>query len=360
MEFLKGKKLSQREKVLLILVAIAALSALFYFCVYKTQVEKMATIRSQITENKKTLNELKGFDGQLKALEKEVDQLDADIELATKDWFPSLKQDIIIKDLENKLKATNLTDTVIQFTSSQETNIAKFDGKENPPTIAEALTLSFVTLMQEQPAENTAAASDESLTETATNLIENVADALSAPTPTPGPDGDEVTTAYGAQAALAGNAGKATKDGELSADVQDKLNTLKKSLSGLTEKELEEQINTILENTTAKVDKLEVAVNFENSSYKSIMDFVSKVEKTSPNIYVSSIEYQDSTEAYISELQNEANDEEARRVARDNLNLAPGTPAAKARKLEVSYKGTDKYSGSITLVYFAVSKIHRN
>lgn len=361
MEF-KGRKLSQREKVLLILVAVAAVSALFYFCIYKAQIDKMASIRVQLEKNQQTLNTLKGFDGQLKALEKDVDKLDKDIELATKDWFPSLRQDVIIKDLESKVKATKLNDTTITFKSSEEANIADFNDKEKLPSIAEALTLSFVTLMQDQPAVPTAApeASDDK------NLIEKAADALAAPTPTPGPDGDETTTAFAAQAGTSGNSAK--KDGELDPAVQAKLDALKKSLSGLTEKELKAQIEKILANTDAKVDKLEISVSFKNSSYRSIMDFVNKVEKTSPNIYVTQISYTDSTDSYIGELQNEVNDIEERRVAIENKKRqsAPDSLFQSSKELEtpreltVKYTGVDKYNGSITLVYFAVSKIHSN
>lgn len=359
MDLLKGRKLSQSEKVLLILVAVAAVAALFYYCVYSAQVEKMASIKSQINKNEKVLTELKGFDGELKALEKEVDQLDDDIRLATKDWFPSLRQDIIIKDLEKKIKATNLTDGSVVFKSSQVANIAEFDDEENPPSIAEALTLSFVTLMQEAPAATTASDAD-STDDDGKNIIEKVSDVLSAPTPTPGPDGDDTTTAFGAQAALAGNANAVAKDGQLSADVQAKLDALKESLSGLTEKELQEQINTILANTTAQVDKMEISITFTNSSYKSIMDFVTKVEKTSPNIYVSKIEFTDNTEAYIDQLQSDAEAAEEARVNIHNLFATSDADTIEPREVEVKYTGTEKYSGSISLVYFAVSKIHRD
>lgn len=359
MELLKGKKLSQREKVLLILVAVAAVAALFYYCVYNSQVEKIASIKSQLTENQKKLNELKGFDGQLKTLEKEVDKLDADIELATKDWFPSLRQDIIIKDLEKKIQSTNLKDGTVNFKSSQVASIADFDDTENPPTIAEALALSFVTLMQEKAVPTPAPVSEED-TDDGKNIIQKASEVLSAPTPTPGPDGDETTTALGNQAALSGKAKTKTKDGELDPEVQAKLDALKKSLTGLTEKELQEQINTILANTTAKVDKMEIAITFTESSYKSIMDFVNKVEKTSPNIYVSKIEFTDNTDEYVSKLLEEATAAEQTRVAINNLFVTSTENQLKPREVDVKYIGTEKYSGSISLVYFAVSKIHRD
>jgi preprotein translocase subunit YajC len=353
MDLLKGKQLSSREKVLIILVAVAAVAAMFYFFIYQSQIEKMASIKSQLNENNQKLTELKGFDGQLKNLEKEVDTLDDEIYDATKMWFPSLRQDVIIKDLEQKIQATNLSDASVTFKSSQQANIAEFKEDEELPTIAEALTLSFVTLMQDEQTETT----DDTETGSESNLIDKVTDALAAPTPTPGPDNDETTTAFGAQA----GAGKTqTKSGELDPEVQTKLNTLKSSLSGLTEAELKTQITQILANTSAKVDKMTIEVQFNNSSYKSIMDFVKKVEASSPNIYVSKIQFTDNTDAYVSELQGEVDNAESERVSIANLfrsqnNLSTFQP----NTIVVEYKGVKKYNGSVTLDYFAVSKIHR-
>ncbi len=355
MDLLNGKKLSQREKVLLILVGVAAIAAAFYFFIYQSQIDQMASIKSQLSENNKKLDELKGFDGQLKSLEKEVDKLDTDIYDATKKWFPSLRQDVIIKDLENKIKLTNLTDGSVTFKSSQEANIAEFDDEENPPSIAEALTLSFVTLMQEHPEIPESTATEN--VDDGKSLIEKTADALAAPTPTPGPDGNETTTAFAAQAGVSSNT--QSKNGELTPDVQEKLNTLKQSLSGLTENELKQQINEILAKTEAKVDKMEVVVTFKNSSYRSIMDFIYKVENTSPNIYVSALNYSNTTSAYIAELQSEEDAKEKERVTQLNLfRKAEDKTQIQPNEIVVDYKGVDKYSGSITLVYFAVSKIH--
>lgn len=362
MEFLKGRKISQREKVLLILVGVAAIAAAFYFFIYQSQIEQMASIRSQLAENNKKLNELRGFDAELKSLEKEVDDLDTKIADATMKWFPSLRQDVIIKDLESKIKRANLTDGTVKFKSSKEASIAEFDDETKLPTIAEALTLSFVTLMQEQPQQEGAQQQQQqqSLVDAAGNLIEKVSDTLAVATPTPGPNGSgDTTTAFAAQANPTGQS--KPKDGELSPEVQAKLDALKKSLSGLTETELKKQIEKILANTDAKVDKLEVQVDFKNSSYHSIMDFIDKIERSSPNIYVSSMNYTNSTDTYVNQLQSEEIQLENKRVELLNLfraqeDKSPITP----NEIEVQYNGVDKYNGSITLVYFAVSKIHKD
>lgn len=356
MEFLKGRKLKQSEKILIILVIVAAVAALFYFFIYHAQVEKMAVIRMQIEENNKILSELKGFEGQLKAVEKEVDKLDEEIYDETKEWFPSLRQDVIIKDLENKIRSTNIDEGTASFVSSKVANIAEFKEEEKPPTIAEALTLSFVTLMQDEQVEGSA--EDEQLT--IGGIIDKVSDTLAIATPTPGPDNDEQTTAFGAQAG-AGTGKQRTGDNkDLDPEVQAKLDALNKNLSNLTEKELVKQIQEILASTDAKVEKMQIAVNFSNSSYKSIMDFINKIENTSPHIYVSSLSFSDSTNAYIGLLQREAEAIEEQRVAALNLFREPvGLTAIEPNEIQIKYNGDKKYNGSIRLDYFAVSKIHK-
>lgn len=336
-------KISQREKILIAIVLIIAFCFIFYTFIYKKQVLEIVTLNTQISANNKVLSELKGFDAKVQAVEKEVDKLDQEIYTATRDWFPSIKQNIIIKDLESKIKNTNLTETNITFKSSQVEKIADITQEIESTTIDKALALAFVTMMQE---ENVAAVNSS-----------NPLGISSTPAPSAEPEKSDDKKADKTKASSA-----KAKNSNFPLEVQSKLDTLNKTLSSLTDAELKSQVTKLLADTQANVHKLTLTISFKNTSYESIMDFIYKVEQTSPNIYIENINYVDSTREYITILQSELEQKHSLESNSDKTDtLFSNTPTFEnnlAIVRTLNYVGSDKYSGEMTLSYFAVSKIH--
>lgn len=361
---MERKPLSLHEKVLLAVVAVAGLITLFYMFIYQPQRDEITTLQSKVNDIKKEVAQFEDFDQTINDTNLEIDDYNQKIYDATLEWYPDIRQDDIIKDLDPKMKKTGLNDSTVTFVNTQIAQIASMFGeKEEVPTLAEALALAYVDMVQAEA--------------------------------TPSPDGSPTTEP--AKPTTAATAAPASTNGEkaegnilatevddsdpkeplVSDEVQKKFDELHASLKELSDEELQKEIQKIVDNTVANVQKLTVSVTFKNTPYQNIMDFVHKVEASSPAIYISEISFDDSTEDYISELEDKAQEE----LDANTATLAEGTEKVTASELFnntypasslalsslkssdknqslVNYNGPTRYTGAITLTYFAISKIH--
>lgn len=366
---MERKSLSLHEKVLLAVVAIAGLIVLFYMFLYQPQRDEIAALEVKVEEKKKEVAQFENFDKTIADTNLEIEDYDGKIYEQTLNWFPSIEQDDIIKDIEPKLKKTGLDDTTVTFVNTQIAQISSLVGeKDKAPTLAEALALAYVTMIQAE------ATPDPNASPAPTASPAAKGKATPAPTATPATSASSIDTDSNK---LATEQEKTSDSDEqlIAPEVQEKFDALAASMQNLSDAELQAKVKEIAKNNVANIQKLTVAITFSSSTYQNIMDFVHSIEASSPAIYISDISYSDSTEAYISELERKKKEElekesetlvqGVQEVEPDELfdNAYPAASLTLSQVMQnkstlVNYTGPTRYTGSITLTYFAIAKIH--
>lgn len=359
---MERRPLSLHEKVLLVVVGIAGAIALFYMFVYQPQVTEIDSLTTQVAEKRKEVSQFINFDQTIADTNMEIDDYSQKIYEETLNWYSELSQDDIINDLDEKIKLSGLNDSEITFVNTQTAQIASmFDDPESPPTLADALALAYIGMTQAEATPNPASPT--------TAPAQNNTSAAPASTPTP-------TPANGKENQLETDGiPKAIDEPLVAPAVQQKFDELHASLKNLSDAELQKKIREIVDNTVANVQKLTISVSFEMSTYQSITDFLHKVEASKPAIYVSELSYSDSTEDYMDLLNTRYEKElsaNAAVLAAGNETVTPSQlfsntyPSASVAKSQFNniqatptpYDGPMRYTGTVTLTYFAISKIH--
>ncbi|MCX7714956.1 MAG: type II secretion system protein M [Clostridia bacterium] len=348
---MEKKSLSMREKIMLAVVAVIGLIVVFYMFVFKPQREDISLLQSKVTQKEQEVKKYINFDDTIAATNAEVDELDKKIRDATSKWYPRIKQENIIKDLEPDMKNTNLNNSTISFVNSQVAQIASLSQSGETPTLAEALTLAYLTMLES--AQNETAASPKP-----------AVSPTPAPTATPSGSNDKNATTLSSEPKKKDN----TQEKVIDPSVQQKFDALNASLKNLSDKDLQMKINEIVLNNTANVQKLTVSIYFQDSTYQSIMDFMHNIEAASPSIYITDLTYADSTEEYVKKLEDEAKAAANQAVqaqqttVADLLQTNQSYSTQKISQVQeapiISYNGPSRYSGSFTLTYFAIAKIH--
>lgn len=371
---MEKKPLSLHEKVLLVIVAIAALVTAFYMLVYQPQREQIATLHSDVESKRKEVAQYADFDQTISKANLDAQEYSSKIKSSTATWFSEIKQDEIINELGPKIRNAKLNDSTITFVNTQIAQIASMaNDNGKTPTLAETLALAYVTIAQEETEKANAAASG---TAPAATTAPTKAPAVPAASPTAAPSGNSKDNPNALPTEIKD---EAQKEELIAAQVQKRFDDLNASLAGLSDDELQKKLNEIVHNTVANVQKLTVVITFKDSTYQSILDFIYSIEANNPSIYISDLSYSDSTETYLKSLEQAAQTEAQEANAGSILESGttqqvstaeifnssfPSSSLAASQimqtasgKLWTKSKNTKFYTGSVTLTYFAISKM---
>lgn len=375
---MEKKPLSMHEKVLLAVVVVAALVVSFYMLIYKPQREDIAKLTNEVQTKENEVKQYANFDQVIAQTNLATEEYNAKIKAATTDWHSELLQDRILRNLSTKINNSALCDASIEFLNTQIAQIASMTADEDEvPTLAEALAIGYMAIVQDES--NKAGSSPAA----------NTADTIAEASPSPSPAASESKSDSGNELLVEIKEKKKSSKQEIDSNVQKRFDELTASMNAMSEQELKQKVSEIIHNTVANIQKSTVIVEFNQTSYQSILDFMHSVEADNPSIYISEVVIEDETESFLDDLKSNAENEHEMLYGEDGgkpqQNISengvvetvsiedifegtypPGAILAKqlfqtpsAKKWQKS-KDTLFYNGYITLTYFAISDIPGN
>lgn len=342
-----------KEKVLLCIVAIAALCVAFYFLMLTPQLSSIDSIKTTLADKQSEVAKYKNFDLTIENTSKEVTACKAETAKVMQDWHNTLIQHDIMTDLEDKIRDSKLYDTNITFTNVQQMNIVTAKDltakNEAIPDLSESLALAYLCLVNKDTKNDVAAGTSESQTNS-------------------GKSG----AAKGASGSIVLNPEQGREEAlpDVPPELTTSFETFKQSLDGLSDDEIRSKVYEIMAESNTNIQKLDISVAFQDSTYQSILSFLSKIYAENPKIYVTSISYSNSTDNYISKLNAiyQQEQEEAAQKAKEEQsqtesffsNVYPSAQTTRSQinpRATLEYKGVPRYTGSITISYFSLVKM---
>lgn len=118
-------KLTTREKVLLGILAAVGLLALFYFTLFKPQMERVAILVAQDAVLKQEVQYIKSELLQENNLDKEIDTLFSKLQEKTVKFYPALLEEKIVLTLDELIKKSGITCNSNNFTDAAVTELSK-------------------------------------------------------------------------------------------------------------------------------------------------------------------------------------------------------------------------------------------
>lgn len=358
--------LSTREKVFICIVVIAVLCTVFYMFLLRPQLESIASLELSLTDKQKEVSQYKNFDQTIENTSNEVNTAKETVKKSINDWHDTLIQPEIINDLQSKIYDSKLYDTNITFTNVQQMNIVSagdMQSEEEIPTIAESLAMAYLCLTQE----NT-----ESSVQTGSTAPSPAPAASSSPSASAAPNsGDMVLNPQPPSAA---------EMPDVPPELTSSFEAFKNSLNNLSDEERRNEVKKIMARSNTNIEKLDISIAFQDSTYQSILSFINSINNDNPKIYITSISYSDSTDSYISKLNaivQKEQQEEAERQAEEIARLEEQIrqdffnnvyPSAETTRAQINPKAAVKnikitkddqrfYTGSITISYFSLVKM---
>jgi len=368
------KQLSMKEKILLCVVAVAVICAVFIMLILKPQRAEMASVQSKLTEKQKEVSQYANFDKTIDDTSKEVGEYKIKVQNTIKEWHDTDIQNDIINDLEDKIKKSSLYDTNITFTNLQQMSITQKNGKtvDETPSLAESMAMAYLCIMQEERAN----AKKETAEKTENAAVTAAPKSTSDPKSTSEPKATAAAKSKNGKEAQSGiilnpEQPKATKAPDVDPKVIESFENFKKSLAGCSDAEIRGEVEKIMAKSKTNIEKLDVSISFQDSTYESIYEFLNRIEEESPKIYITSISYNDSTEGYVAKLNDLLNqekalaEEEAKNPDAVNQpgffeNQFPSASVSIAQINQgatVTYTGAPRYTGTITISYFSLVKM---
>ncbi len=346
-----------KEKILLCVVAVAALCAIFYMFLLKPQLEAIASAETNLSDKKNEVSQYETFDQIIENTNREVDDYKEKVSKSMQDWHDNLVQHEIMVDLQNKIRKSNLYDTNISFTNVQEMNIISANditNDEEIPTIAESLAMAYLCLTQKENGETPAAENTENASAPASSSENAPNDIILNP-----------------------QTGNPPEIPDVPAELTQSFETFKQSLAGMSDKEISNEVKKIMAQSNTNIEKLDISISFQDSTYESVLTFLNMINAENPKVYVTSISYSDSTDSYISKLntafeeEQEEKREQAEKRAQEEAarmresgffdNVYPSAATTRAQIVPTAkfvYKGgSRRYTGSLTISYFSLVKM---
>lgn len=336
--------LSTREKVFICIIVIAVLCTVFYMFLLKPQLESISSMETTLRDKQNEVSQYRNFDETIEITNNEVNNAKENVKTSMNDWHDTLIQHEIITDLQNKISISKLYDTNITFANFQQSNIISagdMASDEKIPTIAESLAMAYLCLMQDSTAKSDIAP-------------ESPAPTASAPAASGAPaSGDMVLNPD-------------TKSVPVLPDVPPELTVsfeaFKNSLNNLSDEERRSEVQKIMAKSNTNIEKLDISISFQDSSYQSILSFINQINNDNPKIYITSITYSDSTESYISKLNALINEEESQETLKNIFSNV--YPSAETMRSQINPKAALKladdsrvYTGTIVISYFSLVKM---
>lgn len=124
-------KISNREKIMLIVLLLAALFMGYYKFVYSGKVERIAQLQNEKEKNQKEIEKLKDNVKKQKELEKEIKVTNAKIFESTYEFFPVLNEEKIIVILDDMIKRVGIANSSISLSESGIEEISLENAKDN-------------------------------------------------------------------------------------------------------------------------------------------------------------------------------------------------------------------------------------
>lgn|GEM_PF-5335496 len=124
------RKLTNREKILLVIAAVCLAVAILYYAVLKPQLDLVNSLEAQAMEYSEKIKEIKIKANPDNPIYKEYDTLNSDTQKLLKKYYPIIIQEKIILLLDEKIKENEIDMKSISFTEPMLFDINQLDQQE--------------------------------------------------------------------------------------------------------------------------------------------------------------------------------------------------------------------------------------